>query len=131
LAIPSIEGLRFNHAGTAIYFVDEDRSGSIYKYVPSVKGDYTRGQTFVLVVDDFDGDPSAKAGKFPDNMPEERTGLATWVAMTDENGVAGVKLQRGCLKDTLVAALKKQCGKPGGVDAHRYYANWYNLFSFQ
>ena len=84
----SIEGLRFNHAGTAIYFVDEDRSGSIYKYVPSVKGDYTRGQTFVLVVDDFDGDPSAKAGKFPGNMPEERTGLATWVAMTDENGIA-------------------------------------------
>jgi len=84
----SIEGLRFNHTGTAIYFVDEDRSGSIYKYVPGVKGDYTVGQTFVLVVDDFDGDPSANAGKFPDNRHEERTGLATWVALTDKNGVA-------------------------------------------
>jgi len=84
----SIEGLRFNHAGTAIYFVDEDRSGSIYKYVPSVKDDYSKGQTFVLVVDGFNGDPSANAGKFPNNMPGERSGLATWVAMTDENGVA-------------------------------------------
>ena len=84
----SVEGMQFNHAGTALYFVDEDRSGSIYKFIPSVKGDYSKGQTFVLSVDDFSGDPSAQAGKYPNNNPAERTGLATWVAMTDTNGSA-------------------------------------------
>jgi hypothetical protein len=84
----SIEGLQFNHDGSALYFVDEDRSGSIYKFVPAVKGDYTKGQTFVLVVDGFTGDASAQAGKFPDHNPAERTGLASWVAMTDTDGVA-------------------------------------------
>lgn len=84
----SIEGLQFNHDGSALYFVDEDRSGSIYKFVPAVKGDYTKGQTFVLVVDGFTGDVSAKAGKFPNNNPAERTGLASWVAMTDAEGIA-------------------------------------------
>jgi len=84
----SIEGLQFNHDGSAIYFDDEDRSGSIYKFVPSKKGDYTKGQTFVLVVDGFTGDVTANAGSYPNHHPEERTGLATWVAMTDKDGVA-------------------------------------------
>ena len=84
----SIEGLRFNHAGTEMYFVDEDRSGSIYKFVPSVKGDYSQGQTFVLVVDGFAGDVSANAGSYPNNNPAERSGMAHWVAMTNANGVA-------------------------------------------
>ena len=84
----SIEGLRFNHAGTEMYFVDEDRSGSIYKFVPSVNGDYSKGQTFVLVVDGFTGDVYANAGSFPNNNPAERSGLATWVPITDANGVA-------------------------------------------
>jgi len=84
----SIEGLQFNHDGSALYFVDEDRSGSIYKFIPAVKGDYSKGQTFVLKVDNYTGDPSAKAGKYPDHMPEQRTGKATWVAMTDADGVA-------------------------------------------
>ena len=84
----SIEGLRFNHTGTEMYFVDEDRSGSIYKFVPAVKGDYSKGQTFVLVVDGFAGDVSANAGSYPNNSPAERSGLAHWVAMTDANGVA-------------------------------------------
>jgi len=89
-AVPNVshEGLRFNHEGTALYFVDENRSGSVYKYIPSNAGDYQEGQTFVLVVDNFLGDPSVNAGKFPDNNPNERTGLATWVALTDINGVA-------------------------------------------
>ena len=82
----SIEGLHFSHDGSTIYFVDEDRSGSIYKFVPSVKGDYSKGQTFVLVVNSFSGDVSADAGKFPAHHPEERTGTATWVAITDANG---------------------------------------------
>lgn len=84
----SIEGLQFNHDGSAMYFVDEDRSGSIYKFIPTVKGDYAKGQTFVLVVDAYAGDPAAQAGKFPAHNPVERTGSANWVAMTDENGVA-------------------------------------------
>lgn len=84
----SIEGLQFNHDGSAIYFDDEDRSGSIYKFVPAVKGDYSKGQTFVLVVDGFTGDVTANAGKYPDNNPAERTGLATWIAMTDADGIA-------------------------------------------
>jgi hypothetical protein len=84
----SVEGLQFNHDGSAIYFVDEDRSGSIYKFVPSVKGNYSKGQTFVLSVDDYKGDPSDQAGKYPDNNTAERSGLATWVSMTDVNGVA-------------------------------------------
>lgn len=84
----SVEGLQFNHDGSAIYFDDEDRSGSIYKFVPAAKGDYSKGQTFVLVVDGFTGDVTANAGLYPDHHPEERTGPATWVAMTDVNGVA-------------------------------------------
>ncbi len=89
-SIPNVghEGLRFNHAGTALYFVDEDRSGSIYKFVPSAPGDYSKGQTFVLRVNGFTGDPSANAGKYPNNNPAERTGMATWVAMTDISGKA-------------------------------------------
>ena len=89
-SIPNVnhEGLRFNHHGSALYFVDEDRSGSVYKFVPSVKGDYSKGQSFVLKVDAYTGDPSANAGSFPENHPDERTGLATWVPMTDANGTA-------------------------------------------
>ena len=89
-AIPnvSIEGMQFNHDGTVLYFDDEDHSGSIYKFVPFVKGDFSKGQTFVLKVDAYTGDAAANAGKFPNHNPEERTGLARWVVMTDENGVA-------------------------------------------
>ncbi|MCP5184328.1 MAG: DUF839 domain-containing protein [Pseudomonadales bacterium] len=89
-AIPnvSIEGLQFNRFGTALYFDDEDRSGSIYKFVPTKKGDYSKGQTFVLKVDGFAGDVTANAGSFPNHNPAERTGLATWVPMTDADGRA-------------------------------------------
>lgn len=84
----SIEGLQFNHDGSVLYFDDEDRSGSIYKFVPTVKGDFSKGQTFVLVVDGFTGDVTANAGSYPDHNPAERTGMATWVAMTDPDGDA-------------------------------------------
>jgi len=88
-AIPNVshEGLRFNHAGTALYFVDEDRSGSIYKFVPSVSGDYSHGQTFVLSVDAYAGDPVVNwnAGA---NAGAARTGLASWVPLTDAEGNA-------------------------------------------
>lgn len=84
-SIPNVshEGLRFNHAGTALYFVDEDHSGSIYKFVPSVAGDYSQGQSFVLAVDAFAGDPSSKGVNAGD-----RTGMASWIALTDADGVA-------------------------------------------
>ncbi len=88
-SIPNVshEGLRFNHRGTALYFVDEDRSGSIYKFVPSRPGNYSRGQSFVLAVDAFNGDASINwdAGV---NAAAVRTGRATWVALTDRDGNA-------------------------------------------
>jgi len=89
-SVPNVshEGLRFNHTGTALYFVDEDRSGSIYKFVPTVPGDYTAGQSFVLKVAAYAGSPAAQAGKFPAHNPAGRTGAATWVPLTDINGVA-------------------------------------------
>jgi len=88
-SIPNVshEGLRFNHDGSALYFVDEDRSGSIYKFVPSVHGDYSKGQSFVLRVENYTGSPSAQAGAYPNNNPSERSGSAAWIAMTDINGV--------------------------------------------
>lgn len=89
-SVPNVshEGLQFNHAATALYFVDEDRSGSVYKFVPSVVGDYSKGQSFVLRVDGYTGSPAATVAAFPVNNPAERTGNATWVALTDANGVA-------------------------------------------
>lgn len=89
-SVPNVshEGLQFNKAGTAIYFVDEDRSGSVYKFVPHVKGDYSKGQSFVLSVDAYTGNPAASAPAFPDHAPEQRSGLATWVPLTDVNGMA-------------------------------------------
>jgi len=88
-AIPNVshEGLRFNHDGTALYFVDEDKSGSIYKFVPSVEGDYSKGQSFVLVVDAFDGDPAVR-WNVGINAGTTRTGAAQWLPLTDVNGVA-------------------------------------------
>lgn len=88
-SIPNVshEGLRFNHDGTALYFVDEDKSGSIYKFVPTVKGDYTQGQSFVLSGDDYAGDPASNWNK-GDNIGAVRTGMASWVPLTDANGVA-------------------------------------------
>lgn len=86
-SIPNVshEGLRFNRNSTALYFVDEDNSGSIYKFVPQVKGDYTKGQSFVLVVDAFAGDPAATYNNAA-NVGQPRTGAATWVAITDADG---------------------------------------------
>ncbi len=87
-SVPNVshEGLRFNRDATALYFIDEDNSGSIYKFVPTVKGDYTKGQSFVLVVDAFAGDASLNynAGV---NATAVRTGAATWVPISDANGV--------------------------------------------
>lgn len=71
-AIPRVahEGLKFDAEGN-LYFVDENGSGSIYKFVPAnPDSPLAAGQSFVLRV----------ASGF--------VGPATWVPITDENGAA-------------------------------------------
>lgn len=70
--IPAVshEGVQFDKAGN-LYIVDENSSGSIYKFVPSVAGDYSYGQTFVLRVT---GDTNDSA-----------VGAAIWEPITDAN----------------------------------------------
>ncbi|MFW1676196.1 alkaline phosphatase PhoX [Pontibacter sp. JAM-7] len=89
-SIPRVshEGIGFSKMddNKTIYFVDEDRSGSIYKIVLNTAGDYVAGgQVFVLAVDAFDGDAAQRWDRAP-NIGLTRTGHATWVAITDENG---------------------------------------------
>ncbi len=79
------EGLRFSLDGGTLYFVDEWNSGSIYKFVMKKNGDYTKGQTFVLVVDEFAG-VAADLWNDESNAGQPRTGNATWVPITDKNG---------------------------------------------
>lgn len=79
------EGLRFSADRKTLYFIDEWNSGSIYKFVMPKKGDYTKGQTFVLAVDAFAGNPADNFNE-PSNAGQPRTGLATWVPITDANG---------------------------------------------
>ncbi|MEM9622298.1 MAG: alkaline phosphatase PhoX [Pseudomonadota bacterium] len=75
-----------------IYFIDENNSGSIYKMVLANDNDYVGGgQTFVLVVDGYAGDPTQ-------NWDQEgvdgdtRYGPATWVPITGPAGepIAGI-----------------------------------------
>lgn len=86
--IPSVshEGLKFDEDGT-LYFIDENNSGSIYKFVPSDANDLTKGQVFVLVVDDFAGNPAANWND-PANLGATRFGPATWVPITDADNQA-------------------------------------------
>jgi len=80
------EGINFSEKyDDTIYYVDEWRSGSIYKFVMATAGDYTTGQTFVLSVDAFNGNP-ADYYNDDSNVGQPRTGMATWVAITDLNG---------------------------------------------
>ncbi len=83
------EGINFSEKyNKVIYYVDEWNSGSIYKFVMKRRNNYTVGQTFVLVVDDF----ISTGGVPEDNWDEQapgvaRTGMATWVPITNRNGV--------------------------------------------
>ncbi len=92
IARVSHEGINFSitDPNGVIYFIDEDRSGSIYKMVLSTPGDYMGGgQTFVLVTDGFTGDVTARWDREPNDDPAvsaSRFGMATWVPITDENG---------------------------------------------
>lgn len=82
--IPNVahEGLRFSKDGRALYFVDENNSGSIYRIVFRTRGDYTSGQVSVLKVAAYAGAASANWNA----ALNVRTGAATWVALTDANG---------------------------------------------
>lgn len=96
LPLSAQEGIVFSlkdPQGT-IYFIDEDNTGSVYKSVFVNKGEYNKAQTFVLSVDSFKEcvdreespcDPSANWNSSV-NRDAERTGWATWVPITDENG---------------------------------------------
>jgi hypothetical protein len=89
IANVSHEGINFSQKfDDTIYFIDEFNSGSIYKFVMKTAGDYTVGQTFVLSVDAFlptGGLPAANYNQQPAGVVRE--GEATWVAITDANGV--------------------------------------------
>ncbi len=83
----SQEGIRFGTVNTnTVYYVDEDRSGSIYKLV-ATDDTFDAGQTFVLQVEAFDGDASQRFDREP-NIGTTRTGEAVWVPITDEQGNA-------------------------------------------
>lgn len=87
--IPNVahEGLRFSRNAKTLYFVDEWNSGSIYKLRFRNKNRYTRGgQTFVLRVDAFNGDPEANFDE-GDNASKTRVGRATWAPITDKDGI--------------------------------------------
>lgn len=90
LPLPSVahEGVKFDSEGN-LYFIDEWNSGSIYKYVPKVAGDLGVGQTFVLSIDDFAGSGGVASENWNStaNSSATRTGAATWVAITDADGV--------------------------------------------
>ena len=81
------EGINFSERDPrVIYYVDEWNSGSIYKFVMKKRGDYTKGQTFALKLDNFAG-VAADMWNDPSNAGLDRTGLATWVPLTDKNGI--------------------------------------------
>lgn len=82
------EGINFSKKyPKVIYYVDEWNSGSIYKFVMRRSNDYTQGQTFVLSVNEF----FSSGGVAADYWNEQasgvvRTGLASWVPLTDALG---------------------------------------------
>ncbi|MGI9330599.1 MAG: alkaline phosphatase PhoX [Gammaproteobacteria bacterium] len=86
--IPSVahEGIKFDSQGR-MYFIDEDKSGSVYRFTPSTPGDLTAGGVDVLVVDDFTGNPALD---WDDGVNDgsTRTGAATWVEIVDSAGMA-------------------------------------------
>ena len=92
IANVSHEGINFSikHLNEVIYFIDEDRSGSIYKMVLATPGDYAGGgQTFVLRTTGYAGDASANWNAGDNGSPAtlaSRFGLGEWVPITDASG---------------------------------------------
>ncbi len=80
----SHEGLAFDKNNN-FYFIDELNGGSVYKYVSAnanaTTGDeyFNKGQTFALKV--------GAGSQFEGNNGLAITGAASWVAITDTNGV--------------------------------------------
>ncbi|WP_370979507.1 alkaline phosphatase PhoX [Agaribacterium sp. ZY112] len=89
----SHEGIMFSKAyANVVYYVDEYNSGSIYKLVLKDQNDLSKGgQTFVLSVNDFNGEADAMWNDDV-NLNQPRTGRATWVAITDKNGKPSTKV---------------------------------------
>lgn len=94
IASVSHEGINFSVSAPqrVLYFIDEDNSGSIYKLVLTKPGDIAAGgQTFVLVGDNFKGDPAANwnsGANATKEVQDSRFGSARWVAITGPNGEA-------------------------------------------
>lgn len=89
IANVSHEGINFsNRYRNTIYFIDENNSGSIYKFVMKRTGNYTVGQTFVLSVNAFasTGGVASQNWNSTANLAASRTGPATWVPLTDRDG---------------------------------------------
>ena len=95
IASVSHEGINFSEANpdSVIYFIDEDRSGSIYKLVLSEPGNYMGGgQTYVLKSQAFidaGGDVAEQYRFEPNTNPgvkAARFGLSTWEPITDADG---------------------------------------------
>lgn len=90
IANVSHEGINFSSRyRNTIYFIDEYNSGSIYKFVMKRAGDYTVGQTFVLSVNAFasSGGVASQNWNSAANLTATREGAATWIPLTDANGV--------------------------------------------
>lgn len=86
-SIPNVshEGLRFSNNERALYFVDENNSGSIYKTVFKNKKDYAKGgTTYVLKVNDYEGQGNQNYNHA--SNAGNRVGNATWVPLTTDEG---------------------------------------------
>lgn len=82
----SHEGIRFGKIyDNTVYYVDEDRSGSIYKFVAKDES-FNQGQTFVLSVTAFDGNP-AENYNHESNIDATRVGKARWIPLTNKKGM--------------------------------------------
>ncbi len=93
LPLSAQEGIAFSEKrgnyNRVMYFVDEDRSGSIYKHIFAGKGKYNSGQTFALRVNGYQGDVTVNwddSASGNDALVDTRFGKATWVPITDSQG---------------------------------------------
>jgi len=80
------EGINFSEKyPNTVYYVDEWNSGAVYKFVMTTAGDYTKGQTFVLKVDAYEG-VASDLWNDESNVGSTRTGAATWTPLTNSSG---------------------------------------------
>lgn len=68
------EGIQIDEQGN-VYVIDEDRGGSIYKFVPATYGDLSQGQLYALKVD-----------------TGAKTGQADWVALPMEQAQTSARV---------------------------------------